>query len=73
MLVCGLGMVIGFVVTEADDYALRTHGTRTVATVEDQQGTGRDTSYLLDFSDRDGTRDAALRVVRRRVGRHQGR
>jgi hypothetical protein len=55
LLVCGLGMVVGFVVTETRDYSLRTHGIRTVATVQDQQGTGRSIAYLLDFSDRDGT------------------
>lgn len=54
MAVCGLGLLIALSVIEITDHHLRTSGVRTVATVQDEQRSGRDTSYLLGFSDTKG-------------------
>jgi len=49
-LVCGLGLLIGFVVLEVDSYALRTHGVRATAGVDGTKHDGHNRSYLLTFS-----------------------
>ena len=52
---CGIGFLIGFVVSEINDFMLSSHGNRTVATVAYIQGSGHNTWDLLDFHDGDGT------------------